>query len=60
LGDIISKNKKTYGSYTWSSRADIFHSFVASTTIETGKTSAKVKASLEASGKKFSHLRLTI
>ncbi|EQC2932949.1 hypothetical protein ACY3VG_002271 [Salmonella bongori] len=56
----MSKNKKTHASYTKPSRADILRSVVTSTAIETGKSSAEIKASLEATRKKFAHLRLAI
>jgi len=57
-GETMSNNKKTQASYARPSRADIVRSVVTSTAVETGWSSAKIEASLEATRKKFSHLRL--
>ncbi|EKL9527193.1 hypothetical protein PS622_003399 [Salmonella enterica] len=56
----MSDNKKTNGSYAKLSRADIVRSVVTSTAVETGQSSAKIEASLEATRKKFALLRLAI
>lgn len=56
----MSNNKNTQASYAQPSRADIVRSVVTSTAVETGKPSAKIEASLEATRKKFSHLRLAV
>ncbi|EBW4675953.1 hypothetical protein DPP16_03390 [Salmonella enterica subsp. salamae serovar Sofia] len=59
-GTVMSDNKKTNGSYAKPSRADIVRSVVTSTAVETGQSSAKIEASLEATRKKFAHLRLAV
>ena len=51
-------NKKAQASYSKPSRADIVRSVVTPTAVETGQPSAKIEASLEATRKKFAHLRL--
>lgn len=56
----MSNNKKTQASYPKPSRADIVRSVVTSTAVETGQSSVKIEASLEATRKKFSHLRLAV
>ena len=56
----MSNNKKTQASYAKPSRADIVRSVVTSTAVETGQSSAKIEASLEATRKKFAHLRLAV
>lgn len=56
----MSNNKKTQASYVKPSRADIVRSVSTSTAVETGQSSAKIEASLEATRKKFSHLRLAV
>ena len=57
-GVFMSNNKKTQASYVKPSRADIVRSVATSTAVETGQSSAKIEASLEAARKKFAHLRL--
>ncbi|WP_300001865.1 hypothetical protein [uncultured Cedecea sp.] len=42
------------------SRADIVRSVTTSTAVEAGQSSAKIEASLEATRKKFAHLRLVV
>jgi hypothetical protein len=59
-GVTMSNNKKTQASYAKQSRADIVRSVVTSTAVETGQSSAKIEASLEAMRKKFAHLRLAV
>ncbi len=59
-GVIMSNNKKTQASYVKPSRADIVRSVATSTAVETGQSSAKIEASLEATRKKFAHLRLAV
>ncbi|EBO5292241.1 hypothetical protein PJ142_002370 [Salmonella enterica] len=54
----MSNNKKTQAAYAKPSRADIVRSVATSTAVETGQSSAKIEASLEATRKKFAHLRL--
>lgn len=54
----MSNNKKEQVTYTKPSRSEIMRSVVTSTAVETGQSSAKIEASLEASRKKFAHLRL--
>lgn len=56
----MSNSKKTQTSYVRPSRADIISSVVTSTAVETGQSSAKIEASLGATRKKFSHLRLAV
>ncbi|MFZ4834264.1 hypothetical protein [Rouxiella sp. Mn2063] len=56
----MSDNKEAQVSYAKPSRADIVRSVVTSTAVETGQCSAKIEASLEATRKKFSHLRLVV
>lgn len=56
----MSNNKKTQASYSKPSRADIVRSVATSTAVETGQSSAKIEASLEATRKKFAHLRLAV
>jgi len=56
----MSNNKKTQASYAQPSRADIVRSVVTSTAVETGQSSEKIEASLEAKRKKFAHLRLAV
>jgi hypothetical protein len=47
----MSNNKKTQASYVKPSRADIVRSVATSTAVETGQSSAKIEASLEATRK---------
>lgn len=47
----MSNNKKTQASYVKPSRADIVRSVATSTAVETGQSSAKIRASLEATRK---------
>lgn len=47
----MSNNKKTQASYAKPSRADIVRSVATSTAVETGQSSAKIEASLEATRK---------
>jgi hypothetical protein len=54
----MSNNKKTLVSYIKPSRAEIARSVATSTAIETGQSSAEIKASLEAKRKKYAHLHL--
>lgn len=56
----MSNNKKTQPSYARPSRADIVRSVATSSAVETGKSSAKIEASLEATRKKFAHLSLAV
>ena len=51
-------NKKSQVNYVKPSRMDIVRSVATSTAVETGQSSAKIEASLEAARKKFAHLRL--
>lgn len=55
----MSNNQKAQTSYAKPSRADIVRSVATSTAVETGQSSAKIEASLEATRKKFSHLILS-
>lgn len=52
----MSNDKKTQASYARPSRADIVRSIVTSTAVETGQSSEKI----EATRKKFAHLRLAV
>jgi hypothetical protein len=54
------QQQKTQASYAKPSRADIVRSVATSTAVETGQSSAKIEASLEATRKKFAHLRLAV
>lgn len=54
----MGNNKKTQVRYTKPSRTDIARSVSTSTAIETGQSSAKIEASLEAARKKFAYLHL--
>ncbi|MGR7122702.1 hypothetical protein ACU62C_25985 [Klebsiella aerogenes] len=56
----MSNSKKTQANYAKPSRADIVRSVTTSTAVETGQSSAKIEASLEATRKKFAHLRLAV
>lgn len=56
----MSNDKKNQTHYVKPSRADIARSVATSTAVETGQSSAKIEASLEATRKKFSHLRLAV
>lgn len=56
----MSNDKKTRVSYAKPSRADIARSVATSTAVETGQSSTKIEASLEATRKKFAHLRLAV
>lgn len=56
----MSNTKKTQTTYVKSSRADIVRSVATSTAVETGQSSEKIEASLEAARKKFAHLRLAV
>jgi len=56
----MSTHKKTQASYAKPSRADIVRSVATSTAVETGQSSAKIEASLEATRKKFAYLRLAV
>lgn len=56
----MSNNKKNQASYTKPSRADIVRSVATSTAVETEQSSAKFEASLEATRKKYAHLRLAV
>lgn len=56
----MSNNKKTQRSYAKPSRADIVRSVATSTAVETGQSSEKIEASLEATRQKFAHLRLAV
>jgi hypothetical protein len=53
-------SKKSSESYTKPSREEIIRSVATSTAVETGQSSTQIKASLEATRKKFPHLRLAI
>jgi predicted site-specific integrase-resolvase len=57
---MMSNDKKTRVSYAKPSRADIARSVATSTAVETGQSSTKIEASLEATRKKFAHLRLAV
>ncbi|ENZ7656105.1 TPA: hypothetical protein ACPY9W_001595 [Klebsiella aerogenes] len=54
------QQQKNQASYAKPSRADIVRSVATSTAVETGQSSAKIEASLEATRKKFAHLRLAV
>ncbi|WP_447878706.1 hypothetical protein [Serratia fonticola] len=56
----MSNNKKAQTRYAKPSRADIARSVATSTAVETGQSSEKIEASLEATRKKFAHLRLAV
>ncbi|WP_368299350.1 hypothetical protein [Kluyvera sichuanensis] len=56
----MSNDKKTPVYYVKPSRADIVRSVATSTAVETGQSSEKIEASLEAMRKKFAHLRLAV
>ncbi|WP_347253690.1 hypothetical protein [Leminorella grimontii] len=56
----MNDNKKTPASYVKPSREEIVRSVATSTAIETGQSSSKIEASLEAKRKEFAHLRLAI
>lgn len=60
LGTAMSNSKKTQAYYVKPSRADIVRSVATSTAVETGQSSEKIEASLEATRKKFAHLRLAV
>lgn len=55
----MSNDKKT-SVYVKPSRADIVRSVATSTAVETGQSSEKIEASLEATRKKFAHLQLAV
>lgn len=57
-GLMINNRKKEHATYAKPSRSDIMRSVATSTAVETGQSSARVEASLEAARKKFAHLRL--
>jgi len=56
----MSNTNKTQARYAKPSRADIVRSVATSTAVETGQSSEKIEASLEAMRKKYAHLRLAI
>lgn len=56
----MGNSKKTQATYVKPSRADIVRSVATSTAVETGQSSAQIEASLEATRKKFAHLRLAV
>lgn len=56
----MSNTQKTQQSYAKPSRADIVRSVATSMAVETGQSSEKIEASLEATRKKFAHLRLAV
>lgn len=56
----MSNDKKTQVYYVKPSRADIVRSVATSTAVETGQSSEKIEASLEATRKKLAHLRLAV
>lgn len=56
----MNNNIKTQVGYTKPTRADIVRSVATSTAVETGQSSTKIEASLEAARKKFAHLRLAV
>ena len=56
----MSKSKQDQVTYTKPSRTDIARSVATSTAVETGQSSAKIEASLEATRKKFAYLRLAV
>ncbi|EIM5736611.1 hypothetical protein LNQ04_004772 [Salmonella enterica] len=55
---MINNRKKEHATYAKPSRSDIMRSVATSTAVETGQSSARIEASLEAARKKFAHLRL--
>ncbi|MBJ2330426.1 hypothetical protein [Dickeya solani] len=57
---MMSNEKKMRVPYAKPSRADIARSVATSTAVETGQSSTKIEASLEATRKKFAHLRLAV
>ncbi|MEB8235142.1 hypothetical protein [Raoultella ornithinolytica] len=56
----MSNTQKTQQSYAKPSRADIVRSVATSMAVETGQSSEKIEAFLEATRKKFAHLRLAV
>ncbi|MCM8103204.1 hypothetical protein M8U35_15685 [Enterobacter hormaechei] len=56
----MSNTKKTQASYVKPSCADIVRSIAIFTAVETGQSSVKIEASLEATRKKYAHLRLAV
>lgn len=56
----MSNSTKNQASYAKPSLADIVRSVVTSMAVETGQSSEKIEASLEATRKKFAHLRLAV
>ena len=59
-GVTMSNTQKTQQSYAKPSRADIVRSVATSMAVETGQSSEKIEAFLEATRKKFAHLRLAV